>query len=355
MRIQFLKRRSKSVGFPPGSLVYLGEKKTDESVLTIINYDAFHIEEKATKMYQECDAYIHKPSVTWIHVDGLCQTDVIKIIGERFGIHAMVLEDVLNTEHRPKIEEFDDYIYITLKMLSFDETENALSSEQVSLVLGKRFVLSFRESAGKFFDPVRNRLQRANSRIRCSGADFLLYSLLDTIVDYYFVVLERIGKALEVLEEDVMVNPTQAVMGKITKYRRDIMVLRNSIRPLREVASELLRTEMELISEKNVTYFRDLYDHVIQVIDTVENFRDMLNSAMDMYFSSVSHRMNEVMKVLTIIATIFIPLSFFAGIYGMNFEYMPELQIPWAYPLLWLFMITVVCGMLFFFRKRGWL
>jgi len=143
--------------------------------------------------------------------------------------------------------------------------------------------------------------------------------------------------------------------GKITKYRRDIMVLRNSIRPLREVASELLRTEMELISEKNVTYFRDLYDHVIQVIDTVENFRDMLNSAMDMYFSSVSHRMNEVMKVLTIIATIFIPLSFFAGIYGMNFEYMPELQIPWAYPLLWLFMITVVCGMLFFFRKRGWL
>jgi len=259
-------------------------------------------------------------------LDGIHQLDNIEKIGEHFKIHPLVLEDIMNTGQRPKMEDFNDYLFIVLKMLSYDEEENETKTEQVSLILSSKFVISFQESEGDVFDPVRERIRSDRGRIRKMGVDYLAYSLIDAIVDNYFMVLEKIGEKIEDIEDELVKNPTPEVLHTIHRLKRELIFLRKSVWPLREVISRLERWESPLIDKSIDIYLRDVYDHTIQVIDALETFRDMLSGMLDIYLSSLSNRMNEVMKVLTIIATIFIPLTLISSIYEMNFKYMPELD-----------------------------
>jgi len=261
----------------------------------------------------------------------------------------------MNTGQRPKMEDFGDYLFIVLKMLHYDEEEDETKTEQVSLILSSKFVISFQENEGDVFDSVRDRIRSDRGRIRKMGVDYLAYSLIDAIVDNYFMVLEKIGEKIEDIEDEMVKNPTPEVLHTIHRLKRELIFLRKSVWPLREVISRLERWESPLIDKSIDIYLRDVYDHTIQVIDALETFRDMLSGMLDIYLSSVSNRMNEVMKVLTIIATIFIPLTLVAGIYGMNFKYMPELDWFWGYPMVYMIMLAIGVVMLIYFRKKKWL
>ena len=354
--VKHIKKRSEKSGLPPGSLVHVGQKKSEKVKITIIDYDEEKLREKEAKTVEECFPFKDEPTVTWINIDGLHQVDIIEKIGKYFDVHPLLLEDILNTEQRPKMEDFDDYIFIVLRMLECKNEKNwILTSEQMSLIIGKNFVISFQESEGDIFDPVRDRIRNGKGKIRKMGPDFLAYSLMDAIVDGYFIILEKLGEKIEDIEDELMTNPTPKTLKVIHRLKRDMIYLRKSVWPFREVISNLERGESKLIKETTSIYLKDIYDHTIQVIDTIESFRDMLSGMLDIYLSSISNRMNEIMKVLTIIATIFIPLTFLVGVYGMNFKYMPELELPWSYPALWFFMITLGVSMLVYFKKRKWI
>lgn len=351
---KFIKKLSRKAGLPPGSLVHIG-KKTDKVRISIIDYDKTQFNEKTVKKVEECFPFKKKPTVTWINIDGVHDTEVIEKIGKHFGIHPLVLEDIVNTGQRPKVENLDDYIFIVLKMLDYDEKGMEIKSEQVSLILGSNFVISFQEREGDVFDPIRKRVRNGKGRVRKMGTDYLTYALMDTVIDNYFLILERLGESLESLEEKLITNPEPETLQTIHKMKRETIFLRKSVWPLREVISGLERSESSLIKKVTKIYIRDVYDHTIQVIDTVETFRDLVSGMLDTYLSSVSNKMNEVMKVLTIIATIFIPLTFIAGIYGMNFEYMPELGWVWGYFSVWFIMVVIALSMVFYFKRKMWL
>lgn len=349
------KKRSKKAGLPPGTLIHIGEKKTEKVNISIIDYDETHFFEKAAATVEECFPYKDKPTVTWINVEGVHQVEILKKLGDHFGIHPLIQEDILNTDQRPKMENFDDYMYIVLKMLFYDHKQNEIITEQVSVILGPNFVISFQEFEGDIFNPLRDRIRGNKGRFRKMGADFLAYTLLDAIVDNYFIILETIDEKIELLEEDLINHPTSETLRVIYKLKRDMILLRKSVWPLREVISGLEREETPLIKESTEIYLRDVYDHTIQAIDTLETFRDMVSGMVEIYLTSISNRLNTVMKVLTIIATIFMPLTFIAGIYGMNFRYMPELGWRWGYPVIWIVMIAISISMLFYFKKKKWL
>lgn len=351
--LEFINKRSKKSGLPPGSLVHIGERKIEKTRITIIDYDQAQFQEEEVGSVEECFSFKDKPTVTWINIDGLHQTEITEKIGKHFNLHSLVLEDIVNTGQRPKMEDLGDYIFIVLKMFYYDK-EGEIESEQVSLILGPNFVISFQEREGDVFNPIRERIKATNGRIRKMGADYLVYSLMDAIVDNYFIILERLGEKIENMEEELLTNPTTETLQKIHRLKRDMILLRKSIWPLRELISDLKRAESPFIQESTGVYLRDVYDHTIQVIDTVETFRDMISGMLDIYLSSINNRMNEVMKVLTIIATIFIPLTFLAGIYGMNFRYMPELNWPWGYPIVLLVMTAVGISMMLYFRRKKW-
>ncbi|MFX0196000.1 MAG: magnesium/cobalt transporter CorA [Candidatus Hodarchaeota archaeon] len=353
--LRFIKKRSKKVGLPPGTLVHIGEKKIDTVKITIIDYDEGQFQEKDVKTIEECFPFKDKPTVTWINIAGLHQVDYIEKLGNHFNIHPLLLEDVLTTGQRPKMEDFGEYLFFIFKMIKYYESEKEIQGDQVSLVLGSNFVISFQESEKDVFNPIRTRIRNDKGRIRKKGPDYLTYSLIDTIVDSYFVILENVGEMIEDIETELVTNPTQETLQAIHQLKREMIFLRKSVWPLREIISRLERIESPLIQETTAIYLRDVYDHTIQVIDTIETFRDMLSGMLDMYLSSISNKMNEIMKVLTIIATIFIPLTFIAGIYGMNFMYMPELEWRWGYPFIWLVIIVISVSMLVYFRRKQWL
>ena len=353
--VRFIKKSSNIRGLPPGSIVHVGEKKTEKVKISFMDYTIGKITEKEIKKVEDCFQFKRKPSVTWINIDGLHDVEVIKKLGDCFEIHPLVLEDIVNTDQRPKMEIFEKYIFFVLKMLYIDNKTNEIHSEQVSLILGSNFVVSFQESIGDVFDEVRERIRRGKGRIRIMGTDYLAYSLIDAIVDNYFVILERIGEKVETIEQDVVSAPEPEILQQIYNLKREIIYLRKSVWPFREVINGLLREESKLIKKETQVYLRDLYDHTIQIIDTIETFRDMISGMLDIYMSSVSNKMNEVMKVLTIFAAIFIPLTFIAGIYGMNFQYMPELSIRWAYPAVWIIIISISISLLIYFKHRKWL
>jgi len=323
--------------------------------ITIIDYDEEKFQEKEVETIDEVFPFCDKSTATWINLDGIHQVDSIEKIGKHFKIHPLVLEDIMNTGQRPKMEDFNNYLFLVLKMLSYDEEENETKTEQVSLILSSNYVISFQESEGDVFDPIRERIRTDRGRIRKMGVDYLAYSLIDAIVDNYFMVLEKIGEKIEDIEDELVKNPTPEVLHTIHRLKRELIFLRKSVWPLREVISRLERWESPLIDKSIDIYLRDVYDHTIQVIDALETFRDMLSGMLDIYLSSVSNRMNEVMKVLTIIATIFIPLTLVAGIYGMNFKYMPELDWVWGYPMVYTVMLAVSAVMLVYFRRKKWL
>ncbi|MFH1577081.1 MAG: magnesium/cobalt transporter CorA [Candidatus Margulisiibacteriota bacterium] len=352
--IRSLKKNSKAKGLPPGTLVHVGEKKTDKTRITVIAYGQNNFEEKEVKNIEECFPYKDNGHISWINVDGIHQTEVIEKLGKQFGLHPLVLEDIVNTEQRPKMEDYGDYLYIVLKMIYLNNQADLIMSEQVSLVLGKDLVISFQERAGDVFEPIRERLRTAKGRIRQFGADYLAYALLDAIVDGYFAILEKTGERIEVVEQKVAVDPKPKTLQLIHQLKSDMVFLRKSIWPLREVLCGLQRNESSLIQGSTAVYLRDVYDHTIRVAESIESYREMVSGLLDIYLSSVSNRMNEVMKVLTVIATIFIPLTFVAGIYGMNFKYMPELEWHWAYFAVLGVMAVIGLVMVYYFRKKKW-
>jgi magnesium transporter len=351
-----IKRRSKKAGLPPGTLVHIGEKKVGELKITLIDYDETQFQEREFKTVEQCFPFRDKPTVTWINVEGVHEVEVVEKLGDCFELHSLVLEDILNTDQRPKMEVYGDYLYIVLKMLYGNDPNYSVESEQVSLILGSNFVISFQEGReGDVFDPVRERIRSGKGQIRKMGSDYLAYSLIDTIVDNYFLILENLGEKIELVEEALMTHPTTATIQEIQKFKNVMIFLRRVVWPLREVVSGLGRKESPLIKETTEIYLRDVYDHTVQVMDTIEVYREMLSGMVDIYLSSVSNRLNSVMKVLTIIATIFMPLTFIAGIYGMNFKYMPELEWRWGYAAVWIIVIIIGVSMLIYFKKKKWM
>ena len=347
---------SKKYGMAPGSLVYTGEKSVHEPVMiTLVDYNAAGVEEKTGISLDECESYIKRDSVTWINISGVHNPDIIRQIGNIFNLHPLLLEDVLNTAGRPKLDDYEDYLFVVLKMIDYQADAQIIDHEHVCLVIRHGLVISLQEHEGDVFGPVRERIRKEKGRIRKSGADYLGYALIDIIVDHYFRVLEEIGERIEEYQDAVLSNPDPAILEALHNLKRQVIYIRKSVWPVREIVAALLRSESGLITRDTQLYLRDVYDHTIQVAETVEMFREMLASVLDIYLSSVNNRMSEVMKVLTVIATIFIPLTFFAGVYGMNFEFMPELEWRYAYPAVWLVFIVAALGMLAAFRYKKWL
>jgi magnesium transporter len=349
-------KRSKKSGLPPGALVHIGEKRQGKTKITMRDYDETNFQVRETENIDECLFVKDKPGVAWINIEGVHRAEVLEKLGECYGFHPLVLEDVMNTDQRPKMEDYSDYLYIVVKMLDYRDRDGGIVSEQISLIVGRNFLFSFQEGPeGNAFGAVAERIRSNKSRIRKMGADYLAYSLIDAIVDNYFAILERLGEQIEVLEEKVVSDPASETLREVHFLKREMIFLRKAVWPLREVINAMQRDESPLIRESTKLYLRDVYDHTIQIIDTVETFRDMVSGMLDIYLSSLSNRMNAVMKVLTVIATIFMPLTFLAGIYGMNFKYMPELGWRLGYPVFWTVIVAIAVTMLIFFRKKGWL
>ena len=354
MSKKLVRKRGKKPGTPPGTLVHVGEGGHSEVAVRVIDYDGEILTDRQLPASVDFTSLTRSGSVSWIHVDGVHDVRTVQSVGESLGLHLLVMEDVLNTDQRPKLEPYDDYLFVVLKVLRFDDVKREAISRQVSIVIGQHFVLSLQEEPGDIFDAIRDRLN-AGRRIRFLGADYLAYALIDTIVDQYFQVLEKFGDEVEALEDEIVCNPSPAVLARVHHVKREMLLLRQMIWPLREVLSALSRNDLDVVSEKTHVYLRDVYDHVIHALDTVETLRELLAGMLDLYLSTVSNRMNEVMKVLTIFATLFMPLTFVAGIYGMNFEHMPELGWRWGYPLVMLAMAGLFGGLLYYFRRRDWL
>jgi len=322
-------------------------------MIHIIDYSAEILEELDVSAIEDCIPFRDKPSVTWIDIDSLENADLIDRVGTLFNIHPLIIEDIKKPGHRPKMEEFDSYSYFVLRMFSLQN--NKISIEQVSIIMGKSYIITFQEKPGDVFDPIRERIRAGKYRINSLHSDFLAYSLIDSIVDNYYIILETLGEQVESLEDILLVNPGKSALHKIHFLKRKILSLRRSVWPLRELLTNFERSESALIEKPTHEYIRDIYDHVIQIIDTIETYRDSLSSMLDIYLSSLSNRTNEIMRVLTVISTIFIPLTFITGLYGMNFKYMPELSWKAGYPIVLLVMAFVVIGLIIFFKKKKWL
>jgi magnesium transporter len=352
---RLIKKRSKKAGLPPGTLVHIGEKVTEKTRISVVEYDGQGFEEKELKDLETCYLFPQERTVTWINVVGIQQVEVLEKLGNCFTVHPLALEDILNTEQRPKIEDYGEDLFIVVKLISYQEKKDEVEAEQISLILRPNALLTFQEKEGDDFAAVKERLRAGKGRLRKMGADYLAYTLLDIVVDQYFVVLEKLGERIEVLEGKLLADPGTATLQKIQHLKKEMLLLRQWIWPLREVISSLERGEFPGIQETTRIYLRDVYDHAIQVIDAIEIYRDMLSGMLDIYLSSLNNRMNAVMKVLTVIATIFMPLTFLAGVYGMNFKHMPELDWPWGYPMIMLIMAGVALFMLTLFRRKKWL
>jgi magnesium transporter len=354
MRLLFWKE-SKMAGLAPGTLVHVGERKVERPIVTVFDYGKDSVVEKRVESMEECFDLKDTRTVSWINVDGIHDTELISTIGKHFGLHPLVQEDILNTQQRPKVENFEDYLFIVLKMISHDEKKDDVDVEQVSLILGKNFVITFQEKPGDVFEGVRERIRKGKGKVRGEGSDYLTYALIDAIVDSYFVILEKISEKVEDLESAVMDRPTPRELHRIHRLKSGVIFLRKSIWPLRDMMGALMRDGSGLIKEKVEPYLRDLYDHTMRVTDAIDTFREMLSGLLEVYMSSVSNRMNEIMKVLTIFAAIFIPLTFVAGVYGMNFEFMPELKWRMGYPMALAIMACVAGVMLLYFNRKRWL
>lgn len=352
---RFTEDRSKKRGLPPGTLVPIGAAPGQKPQISLIAYDEADVLEKRGVSLEECFQQRAKPGTIWVNVNGLGDVETIQALGEHFGLHPLVLEDILSTDQRPKVEDFGDYLCVVLKMIRWNHAADEVDVEQVSLILGDRFLLSFQERPGDVFEPIRDRLRNGKGRIRAMGADYLAYCLIDAVVEGYFTVLEAFGEKIESVENALLREADAATLHQLHRLKREALLLRKSVWPMRELLSALERTDTRLIAKPIGPYLRDVYDDTIQVIDTMETFRDMLAGMLDTYLSSLSNRMNEVMKVLTVIATVFIPVTFIASIYGMNFQHMPELHWRGAYVVVLGVMAAIMTGMLLWFRRKRWI
>jgi len=351
-----IKKRSKKAGLAPGTLIHMGRPRAGATKVDMVEYDETRLERRPVTSLDHCLIQKGVPTVSWVNVEGLSDLEVLRHFGSCYGIHPLVLEDILATDQRPKAADYGEYLYVVLKMIALDDATGEIKSEQVSLVLGQNYLISFQEGLeGDVFEQVRARLDNEKARLRGMGPDFLLHALLDVIVDHYFLVLEKLSDRIEEIEDELIENPSTATVQAIYQLKRQMLFLHKAFWPLREVASSLQRRDSQLIRDTTVIYLRDLYDHTVQVLDTLETLREMLSGMLDIYLSSVSNRLNEVMKVLTIITTIFMPLAFVVGWYGMNFKHMPELDWVYGYPIVLVLCLVMAGGMLLYFKRKRWL
>ncbi|MCZ4318995.1 magnesium/cobalt transporter CorA [Aequorivita viscosa] len=338
----------------PGTVTYIGKKTTTVTELDIIDYSKEHYHRFETNKIEEAFNYEDSTNITWINVNGLSNTEDIIALGNHFELHPLIQEDIVSTNQRPKIDEYDDYLFLVFKMLHYDNEQ--LTIEHISMVMGQDYVLTLQEAEGDVFNDLRDRLENGKGRIRGAGADYLMFAILDAVVDNYFTVIEFLSNKIELLEDklfDEKEDPN--ISQEIQELKKEILKIRRAVLPLREVINRLEKIETSLIEERTNKYIRDLYDHIIQVNESVEIYRDMIWGLMDMYMTTISNKMNEVMKVLTIMASIFIPLTFLAGIYGMNFDNMPELHYKHSYYYLLGVMVLVFFGMIWYFKRKKWL
>ena len=345
--------RSKRPGTAPGTLEPPAERRVETITVRVIDYDRDEITERETIDLEEIAALRDAPSVTWIDVVGLHDVELLKSLGELFGLHPLALEDVLHPGQRPKLEEYEGNLFCVLRRL--DLHDGALLEEQIALFLTERCVLTFQEIPGDPFEAVRERLRRGGNRIRQSGADYLAYALVDALVDSFFPLLERFGERIEALEDELVEEADKATLGRIHGIKRELLTLRRAAWPQREVMLAFERQEPPLVKPSTKVFLRDCYDHTVQIMDFIETYRDLASGMLDVYLSTLSNRMNEVMKTLTIMASLFIPLTFIVGVYGMNFQHMPELALPWAYPAVWGVMLVAAGLLLWYFRRKDWL
>jgi len=350
-----LRSASRKAGLPPGSLVHVGEVRETQTRISIVDYNKDILEEQTVESIEQILQCRERDTVTWVNIEGLGNVELIGAIGEQFNIHPLVLEDILNTHQRPKLEEYEDYLYCVLKGISLAENVFAVDYEQISILILKDFVFTFKEKQDEIFEPVKRRLRSSKGHFRSQGADYLAYVILDTIVDSYFTLQDSLDDIVDSVEENLLTDPTAETLATIQEVKRELIFIRRSISPLREMLNAILRSESPLIEEKTLIYFRDISDHVLRISESIESSRDMVAGLLDIYITSISNKMNEIMKVLTVFASIFIPLTFIAGIYGMNFEYMPELKWKWAYPVLWAAFIAIPVILLVYFKKKKWL
>lgn len=351
--MKLVQKRSKKAGLSPGTLIHIGEQKAEAVKIALFNYAGTRCDERPVTNLDELQPPADE-TVMWIDVGGVHKVDVLEVFGKQFNLHSLLLEDIANTDQRPKLDDYETYLFLVVKMLSATERGDILV-EQVSFVLGRNYVLSFQENGTDVFHSVRDRLRGGKGRLRQNGSDYLLYALVDAIVDQYFAVLESLGEKIETLQERVVADPSPDTLRDIHALKRQLLFVRRAVWPLREATNSLSRSECPFLHEPTKVFFRDVYDHVVQIVDTIETLREMVSASLDIYLSSVSYRLNAVMRVLTVITTIFMPLSFIASIYGMNFEHMPELKWEWGYPLILGLMGLVAAGMLIGFRQRKWL
>lgn len=345
--------KAQKVGSAPGTLAHIGIKKTDQVTIDIHDYGVDHLEIKRVESVEDCKPFVKTQNPTWVQVIGLHDIDKLKTLWEEFEFHPLIQEDILNTRQRPKIEDYEQQVFIVLKMFYIEDGE--LQQEQVSILFSDKFIFSFQESERKIFPPIKERLRISNTRMRKGGPDYMAYALIDIITDYYFEVLDLLNNEIVEIEDLIWENADENSLASIHRVRQKLIRFRKSIWPLRDNLNSMIRDHNPLIADETKLYLRDVYDHVVQIIDNLDNNRDLVAGLHDMYMTSISNKMNEIMKVLTIIATIFIPLTFIAGIYGMNFDVMPELNWKWGYPTVWGVMITATGAMIFYFRKKRWL
>ncbi len=346
---------SQKDGLPPGSLVHVGEVLEPKTWLSVIDYSKEDLKEETVNSVEQLLPYKETDTVTWVNVEGLKNTNLIRDIGQLFEIHSLVLEDILNTNQRPKIEDHDDYLYIVLNKLLLESDDFTVRNEQISILVLSGFVFTFKEQRDDSLLPIKQRIQKQKGALRKLGVDRLLHAIIDKVVDEYFAIQDSLDEVIDSIEDDLLVNPSTEKLKAIQQVRHGLINMRKSISPLREMLRMIQYNEFSLIAEDTKIYFRDVYDHVIHLSETIETYKDRVNGLLDIYILGVSSKTNEVMKVLTIFASIFIPLTFIVGIYGMNFEYMPELKWKWAYPLLWVFFITIPTALLIYFKKKKWL
>lgn len=345
---------SQKTGMPPGTLIHVGAVLETESKISLIDFTKEHLVEKSITAIDELLEYREKESMTWINIEGLHNVAHIEAIGRLFDVHPLVLEDILNAHQRPRFEEAENYLYIVLKSLSLKEKAFSVNYEQVSILLFKNFVITFKERKDDLFLPLYQRLQNSQGRLRSEGADYLTSAILDLIVDMNFTLLDSLDLLTDAVEDELLTDPTPETLLQIQQIKRELIYIRKSVSPLRELLTAILRSSTRLIAKRNHPYFRDIYDHSLHITEEIETYRDILTGLLDIYISSVSNKMNEIMKVLTVFASIFIPLTFMTGVYGMNFKYMPELDWRWSYPALWVGFILFSVLLFLFFKKKKW-
>jgi magnesium transporter len=359
MKLKLKKKVYKTLNLPPGTMTYKGKKQSEVTTFEVINYNKDTLKKYDLNKITDVLSLKESNIISWININGLNNLSYIEQIGAHYNIHPLTLEDIVNTMHRPKIDEFENYLFVVFKMIYFsnNDDDSGLIYEHISMVVGKNYLLTFQESDGDVFNDLRDRMSNEKGRIRNNGSDYLMFAILDAIVDNYLTVIEAFGDKIEDLETRIFESDSNSKQtpGHIQELKREILKLRRSIFPIREVVNRLEKIDCEIIDPKTHSFLRDLYDHILQVSESIDLCREMVWNLMDMHMSIMSNKMNEVMKVLTIIATIFIPLTFIAGIYGMNFDNIPELHYKYGYHILWGVMITLFILMLIYFRRKKWL